>query len=1849
MADASTKAAATPAAASPAAPPNAIFRVAGGKAQNVSKSAGPAGTGSGGSDFFDSEKKDGGGEGGDGEMTAAELQALEHGSCRDKIMEMCCKSSSHAEYQQLGDKNSTDPFAKMPMCKRVFPLLYGDNAGWRQLVFFILFFVPVLTVLVISILTSLPTDRVVEFRMPSAPVLVESDHCNIVFEAASPAMATPLAPGQLMLTLKLGAPRGLTGDDDTFVKMCGSGVSAAQPCAGPHANPVAGQETCAANRGAWDCVAAVLKREPKGEAIGNNHGCSTLSGAVAVGTKHLCVMNAADKTFVDMAYGNWDCTISVAVPAGEAFPNVTLASTESVFYPELTRVLVADAEADTITRRGGGLGGGPKGDDGDDPKLKLSLPADGITQQLREGMGAAAVDRSGDYRDNRHSICLRRLNFTNLRIALPDTRVELDCFTASGAIELVDTGSTHFHLFSDADGASPTERMDVALNEGDLYLWSHRPVQMLYDASVAAPAVSQLCLAGREVLGPSACGASKHTLLPTQRAAGSSEAAACAQPGALQLTVNNAVAAAYAAALPLPNATNASAVPNIFNHVQVEVGGFHDSIYEVGKSFNRDGTVSADQPIKVVLDGASATSNMPTFSAVDRARLTSLFHHDDAAVPDEQMVELQVIGEGIPGGRFVWYANPVYAYLAPELLSFLSLNLLTPSAITVQLELVDNFCPLVHMAKSQATMEVIEQVYRALYAALAPLPTHSVFGFTQFNEPYPGLTYGVPPLRTTLNDYMFFRDGTSPKQFVTLTRNAARRANAIFQLMLTFNVLLTLLSALLFVYFAIKILTLKKREMLFELVESYRHDLGAVKYHELEREHKKQEMQEKAESAKIEYKVIVRTGSHREGGLAGRVFVTLVGKTDETREIALDDEQGRPVFSSGNAASFTVKAADVGRIQSVRVRSQPDGDAFGHPDWLLDSMSVLAPRFEPCTKPPFLDVRETVHFPCNRWFSETEKDQKARTNSHNVKGEDEGLQQLLTPGELLDGKTRPKAGGTRAGMFTKAELKVRLEPEDDEDSSDDEIEPDMQLDDHRRAMLHTQLTDIMNPRASPFWLVDVMMCANKRRSDVKEMGGEIDPRQEDEACRLFKHKLLNKYLTKWGAKVDEGRREIMTKFPALVSTLQLDDDGCRTVDCETGRAQGATVIRQGVAKGYRAKKTLVSDLSEAERLKLKRASELEMEQNFHLFDPAGIEQLGASEVRVAMKARGIRMSMREAREVIDDLDSTGDRKMNLAEYKTLVMLKNRELPENYEAMYAFKLFADPILNCINFKQLKRVCNELGYDMNDTELVEMIDRVDLQGEGVVTEEEFLEVMGTPTNADAVKAKIKALQIPAPEGGGGAWESARGKSAAPDRVMFERLVARYWRRYRMMDEESKARFLKCAAYAAVPGNFMDALPKRATLALLGCSPRDARGILKHARTQLRLESFQAWFALTVKEQDQMVRAILEFPAEYFNMGITKRRWFYKQCIADRHAYLKKAQDAAQAEVLDGFRAKLGLEAKSSFVHTLILFAPCLPLMMAGALFDKTYKKFNPDADQSSYGATFWICVVINFVYVATGYVYLTWSYIVKNIKSRMGKEGPVEKKLRLIFYACLFVVMFCAILVLVCVMYWIVLGTVLYPAKVVPYMVAATVFFAHIGKMWGLLQMFRRVILTQIASIINRAQRMKMKAAVYKSKVTAQKSAFLTAAAAKSGGEAKQLEAKAHKLAAVEDHLREVMAQCARTDNVAVEFLVKQGFSTADILVAVVGSALTLLLLLIFIAVGVAAFTTPGGVAASINSALSVVAGKVSSGASDAANSPDKLERLVELVEQACDVVMAPALEALGLAQEQGAELVPVEDE
>jgi len=58
---------------------------------------------------------------------------------------------------------------------------------------------------------------------------------------------------------------------------------------------------------------------------------------------------------------------------------------------------------------------------------------------------------------------------------------------------------------------------------------------------------------------------------------------------------------------------------------------------------------------------------------------------------------------------------------------------------------------------------------------------------------------------------------------------------------------------------------------------------------------------------------------------------------------------------------------------------------------------------------------------------------------------------------------------------------------------------------------------------------------------------------------------------------------------------------------------------------------------------------------------------------------------------------------------------------------AFCLFDDDATGKISFKNLKRVCKELGETLTDDELQEMIDEADRDGDGEINQEEFLRIM------------------------------------------------------------------------------------------------------------------------------------------------------------------------------------------------------------------------------------------------------------------------------------------------------------------------------------------------------------------------------------------------------------------------------------------------------------------------------------------------------------------------------------------
>jgi centrin-1 len=73
------------------------------------------------------------------------------------------------------------------------------------------------------------------------------------------------------------------------------------------------------------------------------------------------------------------------------------------------------------------------------------------------------------------------------------------------------------------------------------------------------------------------------------------------------------------------------------------------------------------------------------------------------------------------------------------------------------------------------------------------------------------------------------------------------------------------------------------------------------------------------------------------------------------------------------------------------------------------------------------------------------------------------------------------------------------------------------------------------------------------------------------------------------------------------------------------------------------------------------------------------------------------------------------------------MIPQAEKDTKEEIMKAFRLFDSDGTGRITFKNLKRVAKELGENLTDEELQEMIDEADRNGDGEIDEDEFLRIM------------------------------------------------------------------------------------------------------------------------------------------------------------------------------------------------------------------------------------------------------------------------------------------------------------------------------------------------------------------------------------------------------------------------------------------------------------------------------------------------------------------------------------------
>merc|ERR1712022_186 len=115
----------------------------------------------------------------------------------------------------------------------------------------------------------------------------------------------------------------------------------------------------------------------------------------------------------------------------------------------------------------------------------------------------------------------------------------------------------------------------------------------------------------------------------------------------------------------------------------------------------------------------------------------------------------------------------------------------------------------------------------------------------------------------------------------------------------------------------------------------------------------------------------------------------------------------------------------------------------------------------------------------------------------------------------------------------------------------------------------------------------------------------------------------------------------------------------------------------------------------------------EIREAFSLFDSDASGQIDVRELKAAMRALGFEVKNEELKKMVTDIDNDGNGTIEFGEFLEMMTGKMGEKDTREDIEKVFKLFDDDNTNKITFKNLARVAEELGENIDDEELQDMI--------------------------------------------------------------------------------------------------------------------------------------------------------------------------------------------------------------------------------------------------------------------------------------------------------------------------------------------------------------------------------------------------------------------------------------------------------------------------------------------------------------------------------------------------------------
>ena len=136
---------------------------------------------------------------------------------------------------------------------------------------------------------------------------------------------------------------------------------------------------------------------------------------------------------------------------------------------------------------------------------------------------------------------------------------------------------------------------------------------------------------------------------------------------------------------------------------------------------------------------------------------------------------------------------------------------------------------------------------------------------------------------------------------------------------------------------------------------------------------------------------------------------------------------------------------------------------------------------------------------------------------------------------------------------------------------------------------------------------------------------------------------------------------------------------------------------------------------------------LEIKEAFDLFDTDGSGTIDPKELRAAMQSLGFEAKNQTIFQMISDLDKNKSGSIDFEEFLDIMTARMSDKDTREDIAKVFRLFDDDTSGSITLRNLRRVAKELGEDIPEDELKEIIERADLNGDTHVDLEDFINVV------------------------------------------------------------------------------------------------------------------------------------------------------------------------------------------------------------------------------------------------------------------------------------------------------------------------------------------------------------------------------------------------------------------------------------------------------------------------------------------------------------------------------------------